>query len=105
MPNPMIAAVVEIEREAEQVIARAGAEADQILAAAREERQKASAAAREAVAREIAGLEAEAGRKRQVMAGELTASGATDLARIKNISSQAFDDGVGFILAALAGQK
>ncbi len=102
MSNSMVSTVLEIEREAEDILAKAEREAADVIAKAKADRTDNTAKAEENVKQEIADLEAKAAAERDTKVRELSATGEAALTAVKNISDAAFDSGVQHILAALA---
>lgn len=104
MSTSMVSTVLEIEREAEAILAQAEKEAEKILADAKTRRETATRAAEEATKKEIADLEAKAMAERQKKVKELAAMGESALSAVRNVSPAAFDSGVKFLADALAGK-
>lgn len=104
MSTSMVSTVLEIEREAEAVLAKAEQEAVSALDAAKKQIEDASRSHAESIRKEIAGLEEKAAADRAKKVKELTASGDAALSAVKNISDAAFDKGVQHIVQALSGK-
>lgn len=104
MSTSMVSTVLEIEREAEAVLAKAAQDAEKILADAKARREDAAKNHADSVAREVANLESLAQADRAAKVRELTASGDSALSAVRNISDAAFAGGVQYILKALAAK-
>jgi vacuolar-type H+-ATPase subunit H len=105
MPNSMITTVLEIEQEAESILSLAEKEAAKIVADAREDRERAAKEAKESVSRQISTLEADVLKNRESIIRDLTATGETALAVVKNVPIAAVNEGVEYILSSLVGRK
>ncbi len=101
MSSSMIHSVLEIEREAGAVLAKAEADAGQLLADAGARRETDGRAHAEAVARDVKQLEENAAAERDAKVRELTAGGEAALSVVRNISDAAFDNGVQHIMKTL----
>lgn len=104
MSTSMVTTVLEIEREAESVLANAKQEAEKIVAEAKVKREAATKAAEEGIKKELAALEAKAVAERTQKAKELAATGEAALSTVRNISDAAFAGGVQYIMNALSGK-
>lgn len=102
MSNSVVATVLEIEREAEGMLKKAGEDIEKLLADAKSRREAATKESEENTRKAVAALESEAAAVREKKVRELTAAGAAALATVRNVSDAAFDQGVGHILNALA---
>lgn len=105
MSNSVVATVLEIEREAEDMLKKAGEDIEKLLADAKSRRENATKESEENSKKAVAALEAEAAAVREKKVRELTAAGDAALATVRNVSDAAFDQGVRHILNALAGAK
>lgn len=105
MPNSVVTAVLDMEREAEAILKKAGADVERVLADAKAKREAAAKESEDKVKREVARIEAEALRLRESKSKELAAKGESALAAVRNISDAAFDGGVRHILDALSNAK
>ncbi|MCC8189784.1 MAG: hypothetical protein LIP77_03980 [Planctomycetes bacterium] len=104
MSTTLVTTVLEIEREAEAILAAAERDAAKLLTDASDRRQAAAKAHADNVKKEIADIEARAAADRERKVRELTASGEAALSAVKNVSDAAFDGGVQYLLKALAGK-
>lgn len=102
MSTSMVSTVLEIEREAEAILNKAEGDAATALAQAKSQREEAGKSYADGIKREIAGIEEKAAADRAKRVQELTASGETALAAVRNISDDAFNKGVQYIMDALA---
>ncbi len=102
MSNSMISTVLEIERDAENILAKADADALAMCASAHDERKAATARAEQDAAREIAEIEAKTAADRESKVRELTATGNAALDAVKHISDATYESGVQYVLAALS---
>ncbi len=104
MSTSMVSTVLEIEREAEAVIAASIESADTLAKDAKAKREEASREILAQAKKDVAGLERAAAAEREVKVKELVAAGDEALAAVKNISDAAFDSGVRHVLKTLAGK-
>lgn len=104
MSTSMVSTVLEIENEAQRIMADAEKDAEKVIADARTQREEASKTSDEGVKRVIADLEAKAADEKALKVKELTAAGDAALSAVRNISDAAFDGGVGYIMKALSGE-
>lgn len=104
MSTSMISTVLEIEREAENVLGKADQDIAKLLAEAKDKRDAVTKEYEEKIRKEIAAFETKALAERAAKVKELAAKGDTALAAVKNISTAAFDSGVQKMLSALAGK-
>lgn len=104
MSTSLVSTVLEIEREAEAILHKAGQEAERIVADSRVQRETACKAHSDAIAKQIAEIEAAAAADRARKVKELAASGEAALSAVRNISDAAFSGGVQHIMNALAGK-
>lgn len=102
MSTSMVSTVLDIEREAEAILAEAARDAEEVLANAKKQRAEASAAFEDQLKKDVADLEEKAGSERAKKVRELTASGETALSAVRNISDAAFDSGVQYVMKTLA---
>lgn len=102
--SSMISTVLEIEREAEALLVKAEEDAKLALADAQTRRETDGKAYFESVKREVAQLEEKAAAERDKKVKELAAKGESALSAVRNISDAAFDNGVQYIMKALAGK-
>lgn len=101
MPSSMIQSVLEIEREAGAILAKAEADAKNTLADAANRREAEAKTHADAVLRDVRELEEKAAAERETKVRELAANGEAALSVVKNISDAAFDNGVRCIMDAL----
>ncbi|MDR0362356.1 MAG: hypothetical protein LBJ46_06700 [Planctomycetota bacterium] len=104
MATSLVKTVLEIEREAEQVLAAAKRDAEKYVADAKEQAESDAKAAEAVAAEEVRRIEAAAVEDRTKKAKELTASGDAALGVVKNVSQAAYDAGVKFVMNKLAGK-
>lgn len=104
MSNSMISTVLEIEGEAEAVLAEAKKDAEKVVADAKRQLEESRQAIGDAAKREIADLEAVAANEREKKVKELSATGESALSAVKHISDAAFASGVTYIMNALYGK-
>lgn len=102
--SSMVSTVLEIEREAEALLGKAGEEAERLVADAKKQRAAAAEAASQKVREELRAIEAKALADREKKVQDLTISGERDLAAVRNITDDAFDKGVGHVMKTLAGE-
>lgn len=105
MSTSMVSTVLEIEREAEAIVAQAEQDAEAIIADARAKREAASKTAEETVKKEIAALEAKGAAERAKKVKELAATGEAAFSAVRSVSDAAFDSGVQYVMKALAGNE
>lgn len=101
MSKSMISTVLEVEREAEEILAKAREQASAISSGAEAKRAAASKASQEACQATIADMEQKAAAERSKKARELTATGDAALAAVKNVSEAAYESGVRFVMNQL----
>lgn len=101
MTTSMISTVLEIEREAEELLAKAKLDAERIIKDAKAKREDASKAFAERIGREVADIEARAADEKAKKVRELTAAGEAALAVVRNVSDAAYDGGVRHLMKAL----
>lgn len=104
MSNSMISTVLEIEGEAEAVLANAKQEAEKIVADAKRQLEENRKTIGDAAKREIADLEAVAANDRDKKVKELSATGESALSAVKHISDAAYNSGVTHVINALYGK-
>lgn len=104
MSSSLVSTVLEIEREAEAILTKAAEDAKQAVADARVKREADGKAYFDTVKAEVRQLEEKASSERDKKSRELTASGEAALSAVRNISDAAFDNGVQFVMKALAGK-
>ena len=104
MSTSMISTVLEIEREAEAILANADKEVEKILAEAKSRRETASKNHAEGVQKEVRELETLALGERSKKVKELTAAGEASLSAVRNISDAAFSGGIRHIMDSLSGK-
>ncbi len=104
MSTSMVSTVLEIEREAEDIITSAQNEAATLLENAKASCQAATEEAHSKTENEVKALEAQAAEDRSLKVKELTAVGEANLSKVRRVSEAAFDKGVQLIMAALAGK-
>lgn len=104
MSTSMVTTVLEIEREAEDIIATAKNEAAKLLEGAKAKCTAEADEIRSKAENEVKALEAQAAEDRSLKVKELTAVGEANLSKVRSVSDAAFDKGVQTIMAALAGK-
>ncbi|GEM_PF-2720562 len=104
MSTSMVSTVLEIEREAEDIITSAKNEAVKLLEDAKAKCTAEAEEIRSKVENEVKALEAQAAEDRSLKVKELTAVGEANLSKVRSVSDAAFDKGVQTIMAALAGK-
>lgn len=102
MSTSMVSTVLEIEREAEAILNKAEGDAAAALTQAKSQREEAAKFYADGIKKEIAGIEEKAAADRALRVQELTTSGEKALAAVRNISDEAFNKGVQYIMDALA---
>lgn len=102
--SSMVSTVLDIERQAEDLIRKAAGDAKQVLEDAAKQRDAAAAEAAEKLKKELVDIEANAKSERERKVKELTASGEAALSAVKNVSDNAFDAGVQHVMKALSGE-
>lgn len=104
MSTSMVSTVLEIEREAEEILKAAEKDAAKIVADAKAKCVADSESAKAQLAGEVRRLEAQAAEEREMKVKELSAAGEASLSTLRSISDSAFDKGVRTILGALLGK-
>ena len=103
MSTSMVSTVLEIEREAEAILNKAGRDAEHAIDEAKRQRKAATEAYNEDSKRKVSTLESAAANERAKKVQELTTSGEAALSAVRNISDAAFDSGVAFVMKTLSG--
>lgn len=101
MSTSMVSTVLEIEREAEAVLAKAARDADNRLAEAKTQRKAAAETHADDLKEKIAALDAAGAEERMRKVQELTTTGDAALSAVRTISDAAYDGGVQFVMKAL----
>ena len=104
MSTSMVATVLEIEREAEAILAKAEQDAEKVVADAKVKRETASKSFEDGVRKGLTDLEAKAAAERAKKVKELAATGEVALSAVRNISDAAFGGGVRYVMKALTGE-
>ena len=104
MSNSMISTVLEIEGEAEAVLADAKQDAEKTVADAKRQLEENRKAIEDAAKREIADLESVSANEREKKVKELSATGESALSAVKHISDAAYNSGVTYVMNALYGK-
>lgn len=104
MSSSMISTVLDIEREAEAILGKAGKDAAVILEKAKAQRGDDGKAYFDGIKEEVAALEVRAGAERAKKVKELESAGEAALSAVRNISDAAFDNGVNYVMKVLAGE-
>ena len=104
MSTSMVSTVLEIEREAENIITSAENEAAKLLEDAKSKGKAVTDELHSKTENEVKALEAQAAEDRSLKVKELTAVGEANLSKVRSVSDAAFDKGVQLIMAALVGK-
>ncbi len=103
MSTSLVQTVLEIEREADAILAKAAQDAEQIISGAKAELETASRSSQDAAQKEIATLEERTAADKAKKIKELQDAGEQALSAVKNIADDKFDKGVEYIMNALKG--
>ncbi|MCC8107867.1 MAG: hypothetical protein LIQ30_02220 [Planctomycetes bacterium] len=103
MSTSLVQTVLEIEREADAILAKAAQDAEKIIADAKAAVDSASRASQDAVQKEITTLEERSSAEKAKKIKELQDAGEQALSAVKNIPDDRFDKGVAYIMNALKG--
>ncbi len=103
MSTSLVQTVLEIEREADAILAKAAQDAEKIISDAKAELETASRSSLDAAQKEIATLEERTAADKAKKIKELQDAGEQALSAVKNIADDTFDKGVTYIMNALKG--
>ncbi|MCC8165023.1 MAG: hypothetical protein LIQ31_02450 [Planctomycetes bacterium] len=103
MSTSLVQTVLEIEREADAILAKAAQDAEKIIADAKAELETATRSSQDAAHKEIASLEERTATEKAKKVKELQDAGEQALSAVKNIADDKFDKGVAYIMNALKG--